>query len=98
MKSFLLIFIFISSMVNFNNNQVDNYVPDAETAIKIAEAIWLPIYGEKIMDKKPYKAILSEDGKVWIVKGTIQKEMLGGYPIIEIRKSDCKILKVSHGK
>lgn len=29
-----------------------------ETAIKIAEAIWYPIYGEKIYDKKPFVARL----------------------------------------
>jgi hypothetical protein len=73
-----------------------DYVPDAETAIKIAEAIWLPIYGEKIYENKPFIAKL-KNSNVWIVEGTL-KDTKGGVPYIEIQKKDCKILKVYHGK
>ena len=31
-----------------NDSNSKDLVPTKETAIKIAEAIWLPIYGEKI--------------------------------------------------
>jgi len=80
----------------------DGYVPNKETAIKIAEAIWLPIYGEKIYQEKPFKAVLVRDS-VWIVTGTLKdpgddKDIVGGTAYIEIQKSDCKILKVIHGK
>lgn len=71
------------------------YVPDAETAKKIAEAIWLPIYGTNVLNEKPYNAELKMN--VWIVTGTLKDE-LGGVAYIEIQKSDCKILKVTHGK
>lgn len=30
-----------------------NFVPNEQTAIRIAEAIWLPIYGEQIYESKP---------------------------------------------
>lgn len=90
--------IFISATINIDKVQRENYVPNEETAIKIAEAIWLPIYGDEILDKKPFRATLSKDGEVWLVKGTLPRGMFGGYPIIEIRKSDCKILKVVHSK
>lgn len=73
-----------------------NYVPNEETAIKIAEAIWYPIYGTKIEKFKPYKAEL-KDNTVWVVEGTL-KEGKGGVPYIEINKKDCKILKVMHEK
>lgn len=37
------------------------YVPDAATAIKIAVAVWEPIYGEaKISEEKPYRAVLHD--------------------------------------
>ena len=80
---------------NDNNNNID-FVPNEETAIKIAEAIWFPIYGESIYKKRPFKAVLIKE--VWIVQGTLQSEMKGGVPYIEIQKKDCKILKVTHGK
>lgn len=77
-------------------NTID-YVPNQETAVKIAEAIWLPIYGEKVLSFKPYKAVL-KDNTVWIVEGTLPKGMKGGTPYIEINKEDCRIIKVTHGK
>ena len=76
--------------------QKDGYVPTAETAIKVAEAIWLPIYGDKIYNSKPFKARL-RDNEVWIVEGTLHAEK-GGVPYSEIQKKDCKVLKVIHGK
>jgi hypothetical protein len=75
----------------------ENYVPNEETAIKIAEAIWYPIYGSKIENSKPYKAHM-KDSLVWIVEGTLPKGVKGGVPYIEINKKDCKILNVTHGK
>ncbi len=77
----------------------DGYVPNAGSAIKIAEIVWLNVYGEEIKDEKPFIAKL-KDGKVWIVEGTFNGGMYakGGVAYIEIQKSDGKILKVIHGK
>ncbi|AEV99384.1 hypothetical protein A4D02_34280 [Niastella koreensis] len=96
-----------------NKNEKRDYVPDAETAIKVAEAVWLPIYGNRIYNEKPFIARL-ENNKVWIVEGTLKGDsvynskpnpnsrsifiVVGGVAHIEIQKSDCKILQVSHGK
>jgi hypothetical protein len=79
-----------------NVNSKDGLVPNAETAIKIAEAVWLPIYGDGIFKKKPFKAHLA--GDVWVVEGTLPAEMVGGVPVAEISKKDGKILRVSHGQ
>ena len=83
-----IIFMLISCKSNdnlANRNRENNYVPNKETAIKIAEAIWLPIYGETIYEKKPYVVELI-DNKIWRVKGTLKMEEVGGVPIIEIQK------------
>ena len=72
-------------------------VPDNETAIRIAEAIWLPIYGDEIYNRKPFNAELISDS-VWAVAGSLPTNMLGGVPYIEIQKRDGKILGVGHGK
>ena len=83
-----------------NDMLVINYVPNEETAIKIAEAIWLPIYGEEIYEQKPYIASLLKDS-IWIVTGTFTGDIeveAGGVAYIEIQKKDCKILKVTHGR
>jgi hypothetical protein len=75
----------------------DGYVPNADTATKIAVAVWSPIYGAKtIQDEKPFKAHLKND--VWTVEGSLPKGRHGGVAIAEIAKKDGRILRVSHGK
>jgi hypothetical protein len=72
-------------------------VPDAATAIKIAVAVWEPIYGrEHIAQKKPFHATL-HDG-IWSVRGSLPNGWLGGVPEAEISKRDGRILRVNHGK
>lgn len=72
-------------------------VPDKETAVKIAEIIWFPIFGNGVLKEKPYLAELKNDS-VWLVRGQKKKFLIGGVAYIEINKKDCRILKVSHGK
>ena len=74
------------------------YVPNAETAIKIAVAVWESIYGEeRIASEKPYKATLVNG--VWVVQGSLREEhTLGGVAVAEISKDDGRVLRVSHGK
>jgi hypothetical protein len=78
------------------------YVPDAQTAIKIAVAVWSRIYGEaEIADQKPYHATL-KDG-VWAVRGTFQEpkdgpEAVGGVAYAYIAQKDGCILEVGHGE
>lgn len=77
--------------------QKDGYVPNEETAIKIAEAVWLPIYGKEIYKEKPFHATLKND-TIWVVEGTLKKEADGGTVYAEIHKGNGKILKVTHYK
>jgi hypothetical protein len=88
--------IIIFSSMQINEDQELNYVPNDTTAIKIAEAVWLPIYGKRIYSCKPFKAKLI-DSITWEVSGTLHADK-GGCPHIELRKSDGKILSVYHGK
>lgn len=72
-------------------------VPDEATAVKIAVAVWEPIYGAKnIARQKPYRAKLI-DG-VWTVEGTLPKKRVGGVALVEISKSDGRILRITHGR
>jgi hypothetical protein len=75
----------------------NGFVPDEKTAIKIAEAVWIPIYGDKqIQSEKPFVASLKNG--VWTVEGSLPKDWDGGVAIAEISKRDGRILRVSHGK
>lgn len=75
----------------------NGFVPDEVTAVRIAEAIWLPIYSERVLRQKPFKATLKNG--VWHVKGTLPAwARVGGTAIAEIAKADGRILRISHGK
>jgi len=93
------------------NTIYNGKVPDKRAAKSIAESTWLSMYGKLIYNEQPFIARVS-NGKKWIVEGSLHtgqryfkngiliktNVMLGGTAYIEIRISDGKILKVSHGK
>jgi hypothetical protein len=75
----------------------EGFVPSKEVAIKIAVAVWEPIYGaEKIAKEKPYRATLADS--VWTVEGSLPKGAKGGVALARIAKKDGRILRVTHGK
>ena len=73
-------------------------VPNEETAIRIAEAVWLPIYGDSIYSKQPFVAEYNEKEKCWYVSGTLPENTFGGVPEIKINRMNGEILYISHGK
>ncbi len=91
-------FAFAAEVTKHTFKPKDGYVPDAKTAIKIAVAVWEPIYGEKrIAGEKPYHAQLDTNG-IWTVVGSMPERTPGGVAVIEVAKDDGRILRVSHGK
>jgi NTF2 fold immunity protein len=74
----------------------EGFVPNESTAIRIAEAVLSPIYGEdQIAKERPFAAVL-KDG-VWTVEGHLSTPN-GGVALAEITKKDGRILRVTHGK
>jgi hypothetical protein len=92
-------FAIAQSTSQHNYKPIAGYVPNAATAIRIAVAVWTPIYGEKkIAAQAPYSAELIEG--VWHVTGSLRsggKNVLGGTAVAEIAKEDGKVIRVSHG-
>jgi hypothetical protein len=84
-------------------------VPDATTALSIAEPALIKVYGKRQIDyERPLIATL-EDG-IWSVRGTLccpdskgrriceVGRCEGGVAELNLRQSDGKILSTSHGK
>jgi len=101
--SLLLFFIVWTTVVYAADAQKHNYkpaagyIPDQETAIRIAVAVWSPIYGkEQIEKEKPYKAILKSG--IWYVTGTLPEGRVGGVAEAEINKESGCIIRISHGQ
>jgi hypothetical protein len=82
-------------------------VPDAASALSIAEPALIKVYGKRQIDyERPLTATL-DDG-IWSVSGTLccrgpngQRtcdvgKCLGGVAVLKLRQSDGKILSISH--
>ena len=89
--------VFAEELPKHSYKPKEGYVPDEKTAIKIAVAVWSPIYGEeKIQQEKPFHAVLTNG--VWVVEGSLPKGRRGGVAVAEISKDDGRVLLVSHGR
>ena len=80
----------------------NGFVPDSLTAVRIAEAVLRPIYVAEVLDaERPLRATLS--GNTWTVEGSTPRvspgtDYIGGVAVVEISKTDGRILRVSHGR
>ena len=73
----------------------NGFVPDERTAVAIAEAVLIPIYGrEQILSEEPFTAKL-KDG-IWTVQGSLPKGWDGGTAIVKLAKRDARIIYVTH--
>ena len=75
----------------------NGFVPDEKTAVNVAVAILIPIYGKEAIDReKPFTATLTNE--TWIVYGTLAHSRFGGVAKVTLAKKDCRIINVTHGK
>lgn len=78
----------------------DGFVPNSDTAVKIAEAVLIPVYGEAtIKRERPLTA--TRKGNVWTVAGTLNcgaPQCLGGTAVVKISKTSGEILFMTHYK
>ena len=69
-------------------------ISNGDIAIKFAEAIWLPIYGEEIYSRLPFKTVHYVDADQWYVRGTRPEGVLGGVLEIRFNGTDASILRI----
>ena len=75
----------------------EGFVPNAEVAAKIAEAVWVPIFGARsVALKKPF--LVTQTNGIWLIRGTLPAGSLGGVPYAWIAKTNGAILKIWHDK
>jgi hypothetical protein len=101
-----LVLVMMTSAIGQGYKPPAGYVPDSATAVRIAEAVLIPIYGEKqIESEKPFTARL--EGGAWIVGGTLRcpdgkggsaTQCDGGVAVVKILKTDGRVLYMTHGK
>ena len=84
-----------------NYKPAAGYVPDANTAIRIAQAVWEPIYGEReIQSERPFHA--EQQGNAWYVYGTVPQPKRpgwvrpGGSAVAVIDRRTGSFLRINH--
>ncbi len=77
------------------------FVPDAETARKIGEAVLAAFYGERVIsEERPFNAALR--GSEWVVQGTVKCDTAppppcpGGAAFVKISKKSGQITFMAH--
>jgi len=107
-KRFLILAMFAIALVGAHSQTEsapslrpkEGFVPNAETAVRVAEAVLFPVYGEKkILSERPFKAAL--EGDVWTVAGTLHcgaPQCNGGTAEVKISRSTGEILQMTHYK
>jgi hypothetical protein len=97
---FVLVMTHDSFAQSYSYVPPDGFVPDSTTAVAVAEAILIPIFGRiKIMSERPFTASL-EDGH-WTVEGHLQSwfgTVNGGVAFAVIDKTTGQIIRVGHGR
>jgi hypothetical protein len=104
--AFCLTFLIASLVCGQGVKPEEGYVPNAETAVQIAEAVLVPVYSKKTIEsERPFNAQL-KDG-VWTVSGTLHcpdgkggttTHCVGGVAVVTISKADARILSMMHYK
>jgi hypothetical protein len=97
--------LFLGVVCSFAQSDLpkNGYVPNEATAVRIAEAVFIPIYGEKhVFSERPFQAKLK--GDIWTVKGSLPKPpkpgdiVVGGTMVAEIERTTGRIQAVYHLK
>jgi hypothetical protein len=85
---------------NADENSVspaNGFVPDGGTAVAVAEAILIPIYGRTQVElERPFSA--SFGGGNWTVVGNLPAGYVGGVAKVIVEKMTGRIVSVTHGK
>ena len=97
MGYFLALFFAFCAEGNAKYNPPSGFVPDKLTALAVAEAIALPIYGKDILAlQRPLQARLVGDR--WIVTGTLPNGWNGGVVKVTILRRTGEIVSIEHGR
>lgn len=69
---------------------------DEKTAIKLAEVILSSIYGDGVLEQRPWN--VTDQGTNYRIVGTFHGKGCGGVAEIVIDKSDARVISFIHGR
>lgn len=79
------------------NEKLDS-VSDANDLVNQIESIWIGIYGDRIKEQRPYQVFYDEKNAIWMVKGTLKENELGGVAYALIADGTWEVLAIWHDR
>src|SRR6266567_997093 len=97
--------LFLGTALGQGYRPSKGFVPDEATAVRVAEAVLIPVYKEKVIEsERPFTATLKNG--VWTVEGTLRcpdgkggfttEDCVGGVATVQISKQDARIISMIH--
>ena len=88
--------VLVKMLYNPNPLPETGVIPNEDAAIKFAEAIWLPLYGDRIYNGYPIVAFYDGKTDQWFVRGTLPRVMMGSWAEIRFIGTDARILHIGY--
>jgi hypothetical protein len=88
----------IPALTAFCEDKMDDKVNvdlDESTAVQVAEAVLVRVYGKEVLDEKPWNVTSIKRG--FRIEGTLRASK-GGVAEIEIDRTNCEVILIAHGK
>ena len=82
----------------FPSNEKIDSVSDTNDLVHQIESIWIKIYGDRITEQRPYKVFYDKKSAIWMVKGTLPENMMGGVAYALVADNTWEVLAIWHDR
>ena len=82
----------------FSRDEKLDSVSDVNDLVNQIETIWIRIYGDRIKEERPYKVFYDKNHGIWMVKGSLKENVLGGEAYALIADGSWEVLAIWHDK
>ena len=83
---------------NFSAEKDFGVIADTKDLLKKAERVWIEKYGKRVKSQKPYQVLYDEKNGIWLVRGTLHADRMGGVAHVLVDSATGKVLAVWHDK
>ena len=83
---------------NFSAENDFGAIADTKDLLKKAERVWTEKYGKRVKSQKPYQVLYDEKNGIWLVRGTLHADRMGGVAHVLVDNATGKVLAVWHDK
>jgi hypothetical protein len=72
-------------------------LPNRETAARIAEVLLVRVYGRRQIDRQ-LPLDMAPEAQGWVATGRLKPTQVGGVAVVELARSDGRVVRMTHGR